>query len=106
MDSDLNKLLRCRRCEDDPDIIHFDNLYDIPLSTGLNDLDNATLHINGQSMEVDVPPDIIIDVVNEDDDITYDEDALPHDLAEYDNKDLINVDDDGVDKVYSSEKED
>nr|GEW36149.1 hypothetical protein [Tanacetum cinerariifolium] len=72
--------------EDDPDIIHFDNSSDLPLSTSLNDLDNATLHIDGQSMEVDVPPDII-DVVN-------DEDALPHDLADSDNEDLINVDDD------------
>nr|GFD50752.1 hypothetical protein [Tanacetum cinerariifolium] len=72
----------------------------------LNDLDNATLHIDGQSTEVDVPPDIIIDVVDEDDDITDDEDVLPHDLAESDNEDLINVDDDGVDKVYSSEEED
>nr|GFC36392.1 hypothetical protein [Tanacetum cinerariifolium] len=40
------------------------------------------------------------------DDITDDEDALPHDLAESNNEDLINVDDDGVDKVYSSEEED
>nr|GFB31296.1 hypothetical protein [Tanacetum cinerariifolium] len=55
--------------------------------------------INGQSTEVDVPPDIIIDVVDEDDDITDDEDALPHDLAEYDNEHLINVDDDGVDNM-------
>nr|GEX45933.1 hypothetical protein [Tanacetum cinerariifolium] len=45
--------------EDDPDIIHFDNSSDLPLSTSLNDLDNATLHIDGQSTEVDVPPDII-----------------------------------------------
>nr|GFA82752.1 hypothetical protein [Tanacetum cinerariifolium] len=51
----------------------------------------------GQSMEVDVPPDII-DVVDEDDDIIDDEDALPHDLADSDNKDLINVDDDGKGK--------
>nr|GFB21692.1 hypothetical protein [Tanacetum cinerariifolium] len=86
--------------------IHFDNSSDLPLSTSLNDLDNATLHIDGQSTEDDVPPDIIIDVVDEDDDITNDEDALPRDLAEYDNEDLINVDDDGVDKVYSSEEED
>nr|GFC88219.1 hypothetical protein [Tanacetum cinerariifolium] len=68
--------------EDDPNIIHFDNSSDLPLSTSLNDLDNATLHIDGQSTEVDVPPDIIIDVVDEVDDITDDEDALPHDLAE------------------------
>ncbi|GKA06811.1 hypothetical protein Tco_0686035 [Tanacetum coccineum] len=84
--------------EDDPDIIHFDNSSDLPLSTSLNDLDNATLHIDGQSTEVDAPPDII-DVVDQDDDITDDEDALHHDLADSDNEDLINVDDDGVDKV-------
>nr|GEZ92795.1 hypothetical protein [Tanacetum cinerariifolium] len=41
----------------------------------------------------------IIDVVDEDDDITDDEDTLPHDLADFDNEDLINVDDDGVDKM-------
>ncbi|GJV07153.1 F-box domain containing protein [Tanacetum coccineum] len=45
--------------EDDPDIIHFDNSSDLPLSTSLNDLDNATLHIDGQSTVVDAPPDII-----------------------------------------------
>nr|GEY57376.1 hypothetical protein [Tanacetum cinerariifolium] len=71
----------------------------------LNDLDNATLHIDGQSTAVDVPPNII-DVVDEDDDITDDEDALPYDLADFDDEDLINVDNDGVDKVYSSEEED
>nr|GFB96842.1 hypothetical protein [Tanacetum cinerariifolium] len=91
--------------EDDPDIIHFDNSSDLPLSTSLNDLDNATLHIDGQSTEVDVPPDII-DVVDEDDDNTDDEDALSHDLADSYNEDLINVDGDGVDKVYSSKEED
>ncbi|GJY16009.1 reverse transcriptase domain-containing protein [Tanacetum coccineum] len=55
--------------------------------------------------KVDAPPDII-DVVDQDDDITDDEDALPHDLADSDDEDLINDDDDGVDKVYSSEEED
>nr|GEZ34845.1 F-box domain, leucine-rich repeat domain, L domain-like protein [Tanacetum cinerariifolium] len=64
----------------------------------LNDLDNATLHIDGQSTEVDVPPDII-DVVKEDDDITDDEDALSHDLAYSNNEDLNSVDDDGFDKM-------
>nr|GEX96871.1 hypothetical protein [Tanacetum cinerariifolium] len=59
--------------EDDPDIKHFDNSSDLPLSTSLNDLDNATLHID---------------------------DSLPHDLADDDDdEDLINVDDDGVDKM-------
>nr|GEV45548.1 hypothetical protein [Tanacetum cinerariifolium] len=86
--------------EDDPDIIHFNNSFDLPLSTSFNDLDNATLHIDGQSTKVDVLPDIIIDVIDEDNDITDDEGALPYDLAESDNKDLINVDDDdGVDKM-------
>nr|GEW64853.1 hypothetical protein [Tanacetum cinerariifolium] len=60
---------------------------------------NVTLHIDGQSTEVDVPPDIIIDVVDADDDITNDEDAFRHDFAESDNEDLINVDVDGVDKM-------
>ncbi|GJT41207.1 hypothetical protein Tco_0941072 [Tanacetum coccineum] len=88
--------------EDDPDIIHFDNSSDLPLSTSLNDLDNATLHIDGQSTVVDAPPDII-DVPDEDDDIIDDEDALPHDLADSDVEDLINVDDDGVEKMSSAD---
>nr|GFA40959.1 hypothetical protein [Tanacetum cinerariifolium] len=66
---------------------------------------DGEMYYDGQSMEVDVAPDII-DVVDEDNDITDDEDALPHDLADFDNEDLINVDDYGVDKVYSSEEED
>ncbi|GKB74320.1 F-box domain containing protein [Tanacetum coccineum] len=64
----------------------------------MNDLDNATLHIDGQSTEVDATPDII-DVPDEDDDIINDEDTLPHDLADSDDEDLMNVDDDGVDKM-------
>ncbi|GJR54561.1 F-box domain containing protein [Tanacetum coccineum] len=88
--------------EDDPDIIHFDNSSDLPLSTSLNDLDNATLHIDGQSTVVDTPPDII-DVPNEDDDIIGDEDALPCDLADSDVEELINVDDDGVEKMSSAD---
>nr|GEZ07789.1 hypothetical protein [Tanacetum cinerariifolium] len=87
--------------EDDPNIIDFDNSSDLPLSTSLNDLDNVTLHIDGQSTEVDIPPDIIIDVVDKDDDITDDEDALPYDLAESNNEDLIIVDDDDVDKILA-----
>ncbi|GKF59876.1 hypothetical protein Tco_0176662 [Tanacetum coccineum] len=66
-----------------------------------------TLHIDGQSTEVDAPPDIID--LNEDDDIIDDEDALPHDLADSDDEDLVNVnddDDDYVAVVYSSEEED
>ncbi|GJV65719.1 hypothetical protein Tco_1476547 [Tanacetum coccineum] len=78
--------------EDDPGFIHFDNSSDLALSTSLNDLDFATLHIDGQSMDVDAPPDIID--VDEDDDIIDDEDALPHDLTDSDDEDLVNVDDD------------
>ncbi|GJZ96565.1 hypothetical protein Tco_0668899 [Tanacetum coccineum] len=81
--------------EDDHDVIHFDNSSDLALSTSLNDLDFATLHIDGQSMDVDAPPDIID--VDEDDDIIDEEDALPHDLANSDDEDLVNVvDDDDV----------
>nr|GEZ01152.1 hypothetical protein [Tanacetum cinerariifolium] len=87
--------------EDDPDIIHFDNSSDLPLSTSLNGLDNATLHIDGQSTEVDTPPDII-DVVDEYDDIIDDENPLPRDLADSDDEDLINVDDDGVHKMSAN----
>nr|GFA48131.1 hypothetical protein [Tanacetum cinerariifolium] len=88
-----NNMTQIDTREDDLDIIHFDNSSDLLLSTSLNDLDNVTLHIDGQSTEVDAPPDII-DVVDEDDDIIDDEDALPHDLADSDDEDLINVDDD------------
>ncbi|GKB52915.1 hypothetical protein Tco_0903668, partial [Tanacetum coccineum] len=88
--------------EDDPDIIYFDNSSDLPLSTSFNDLDNATLHIDGQSTVVDAPPDII-DVPDKDDDITDDEDALPHDLADSDVEDLINVDDDDVARSHGDD---
>ncbi|GJY41937.1 putative reverse transcriptase domain, ribonuclease H-like domain, aspartic peptidase domain protein [Tanacetum coccineum] len=50
--------------EDDPDVIHVDNSSDLALSTSLNDLEIAALHIDGQSIDVDAPPDII-DVVDE-----------------------------------------
>ncbi|GKB37404.1 retrotransposon gag domain, retroviral aspartyl protease [Tanacetum coccineum] len=82
-------------------LLHLDNSSDLPPSTSGNDLDNVTfyivLHIDGESTEVDAPPDII-DVPGEDDDISDDEDPLPHDLADSDVEDLIN-DDDGVEKM-------
>ncbi|GJZ44807.1 F-box domain containing protein [Tanacetum coccineum] len=77
---------------DDPDIIHVDNSFDLALTTSLNDLEYVDLHIDGQSIDVDAPPDIID--VDEDDDIIDDEDVLPHDLADSDDEDLVNVDDD------------
>nr|GFA41059.1 hypothetical protein [Tanacetum cinerariifolium] len=92
--------------EDDTDVIHVDSLSDLALSTSLNDLKIAALHIDGQSIDVDAPPDII-DVVDEDDDIIDVEDLIPHDLASSDDEDLVNLDiDDGVNVVYSSEEED
>nr|GEW45198.1 hypothetical protein [Tanacetum cinerariifolium] len=86
--------------KEDPDVIHFDNSSVLPLFTSLNDLDDATLHVDGQSTEVDTPPDIID--LDEDDDIIDDEDALPHDLADSDDEDLVDVDDDdGVDETQN-----
>ncbi|GJR74425.1 hypothetical protein Tco_0086790 [Tanacetum coccineum] len=63
--------------EDDHDVIHDNNLSDLALSTSLNDLDFATLNIDGQSTDVDEPPDILD--VDEDDDFIDDEDDVPHD---------------------------
>nr|GEV45420.1 hypothetical protein [Tanacetum cinerariifolium] len=82
--------------EDDPDVIHVKNSSDLSLSTSLNDLEIAALHIDGQTIDVDAPPDII-DVVDEDDDIIDEEDLIPHDLADSNDEDLVNLDiDDGV----------
>ncbi|GKC60747.1 hypothetical protein Tco_1088345 [Tanacetum coccineum] len=87
--------------KDDPDVIYFDNSSDLELSTSLNDLDFTTLHIDGQSTDVDAPPHIID--VDEDDDIIDDEDALSHDLADSNDEDLINVDDDDDDVAMSAD---
>ncbi|GJX36942.1 hypothetical protein Tco_0250245 [Tanacetum coccineum] len=81
--------------QDDHDVIHFDKSSDLALSTSLNYLDFMTLHLDGQSIDVDAPPDIID--VDEDDDIIDDEDALPHELADSDDEYLVNVDDDDDD---------
>ncbi|GJZ33652.1 hypothetical protein Tco_0579088 [Tanacetum coccineum] len=65
----------------------------------LNDLEIAALHIDGQSIDVDAPPD----VVDEHDDIIDEEDPIPHDLADSDDEDLVNLDiDEGV-NVMSGE---
>nr|GEV18947.1 hypothetical protein [Tanacetum cinerariifolium] len=88
--------------EDDPDVIHVDNSSDLALSTSLNELEIAALHIDGQSIDVDAPLDII-DVVDEDDDIIDEEDPIPHDLADSNDEDLVNLDiDDSVNIVYSN----
>nr|GFB01521.1 hypothetical protein [Tanacetum cinerariifolium] len=80
--------------EDDHDVINFDNSYDLALSTSLNDLDFATLNIDGQSMDVDAPPDIIN--VYEYGDFIDDEDFVPHDLADFDDE-VLAIDDDDDD---------
>nr|GEU65102.1 hypothetical protein [Tanacetum cinerariifolium] len=77
--------------EDDPDVTHVDNSFDLALSTSLNDLKITALNIDGQSIEVDSPPNII-DVVDEGDDIIDQEDPIPHDLAGFDDDDLVNLD--------------
>ncbi|GJR61299.1 RNA-directed DNA polymerase, eukaryota [Tanacetum coccineum] len=92
--------------EDDPDVIHVKNSSNLALSTSLNDLEITALHIDDQSIDVDAPPDIIY-VVDEDDYIIDEEDPIPHDLADSDDEDLVNLDiDDGVNAVSSSEEED
>nr|GEU73718.1 hypothetical protein [Tanacetum cinerariifolium] len=80
--------------EDDPDIIHVDNSPDLALTTTLNDLEILALHINGQSVDVDAPTDMID--VDENDDIIDDKDVFPRDLADFDDEDLVNVDDDDM----------
>nr|GEU30524.1 hypothetical protein [Tanacetum cinerariifolium] len=63
------------------------DVYVRPLIDDLNDL--------WAKPDVDAPPDIID--VDEDDDIIDEEDPIPHDLADSDDKDLVNLDiDDGV----------
>ncbi|GJZ68762.1 hypothetical protein Tco_0632312 [Tanacetum coccineum] len=83
--------------EEDHDVIHFKNSSDLTLSTSLNDFDFATLNIDGQSMDVDAPPDIID--VDKDDDFIDDEDVILHDLADSDDEVLANDDDDDDDDV-------
>ncbi|GJX17271.1 hypothetical protein Tco_0218103 [Tanacetum coccineum] len=86
-------------------VIHDNNSSDLALSTSLNDLDFATLNIDGQSMEVEAPPNII--AVDDDDDFIHDEDGIPHDLADSDDEVLANADDDeAMIIVYSSDEED
>ncbi|GJY08361.1 putative reverse transcriptase domain-containing protein [Tanacetum coccineum] len=92
--------------EDDHDVIHDNNSYDLALSTSLGDLDFTTLNIDGQSTNVEAPPDIFN--VDEDDNFIDDEDGVPHDLVYSDDEVLANDDDDDDDVAifYSSEKED
>ncbi|GJR86524.1 hypothetical protein Tco_0210535 [Tanacetum coccineum] len=60
------------------------------------DFDTKYLDFAAEPRNVDAPPDII-DVVDEDDDIIDEEDPIPHDLADSDDEDLVNLDiDDGV----------
>nr|GEY13731.1 hypothetical protein [Tanacetum cinerariifolium] len=76
--------------QDEPDVIRVDNASHLVLSTSLNDLEIAALHIDGQSIDVDARS-IIIDV-DEDDDIIDEEDLISYDLADSNDKDLLNLD--------------
>nr|GEZ86401.1 hypothetical protein [Tanacetum cinerariifolium] len=61
---------------------------------------DGEMYYDGQSTKVDTPPNIID--FDEDDDIIDDENDLPHDLADSDDEDLVNVDvddDDGADDM-------
>nr|GEU34328.1 hypothetical protein [Tanacetum cinerariifolium] len=49
------------------------------------------MYYDGQSIDVDVPPNTI-DIVDEDDDIIDEEDPVLHDLTDSDDKDLVNLD--------------
>ncbi|GJR03404.1 hypothetical protein Tco_0526388 [Tanacetum coccineum] len=84
--------------EDDHDVIH-DNSFDLALSTSWNDLDFTTLSIDGQSTKVEAPPNII--PVDNNDNFIDDEDDVPHDLIDYHDEVLANVDDDD-DEVMSA----
>nr|GEU29601.1 hypothetical protein [Tanacetum cinerariifolium] len=71
--------------------MYYDQLEEI-LVFSLNDMEITAWHIDGQSINLDAPPNIID--VDADDDIIDDEDVLPHDLADSDDEDVVNVDDD------------
>nr|GEV46225.1 hypothetical protein [Tanacetum cinerariifolium] len=60
----------------------------------LKDLDFATFNIDGQSTDVEAPPDIID--VDEDDDFIDDDDDVPRDLKDSDDEVLANDFDDDV----------
>ncbi|GKE51915.1 hypothetical protein Tco_1487071, partial [Tanacetum coccineum] len=70
--------------EEDHDVIHDNNSSYLAQSANLNDLDFATLNIDGQSTEVEAPPLII--PVDNDDDFINDEDDVPYDLSDSDNE--------------------
>nr|GEY01535.1 hypothetical protein [Tanacetum cinerariifolium] len=89
----------------DHDVIHDNNSSDFALSTSLNDFDFTTYNIDSKSTKVEEPLDII--AIDDDDDFIDDEDGVHHDLADFDDEDLVNdEDDDEVATVnYSSDEE-
>ncbi|GJV84491.1 hypothetical protein Tco_1524389 [Tanacetum coccineum] len=89
-------LIRQRHVDNDPGVSTTSELFAFacgPTPTPLSV--NSSVVNDGQSTEVDAPL-YIIDL-DEDDDIIDDEDALPYDLADSDDEDLVNVDDDDDD---------
>ncbi|GJV68936.1 hypothetical protein Tco_1484445 [Tanacetum coccineum] len=96
-------MIRQRHVDNDPGVSESSELFALacgpsqtPISVNscvvngvsLNDLEIAAFHIDGQSIDVDAPSDII-DVVDEDDDIIDEEDPIPHNLADFDDEDLM-----------------
>nr|GEV25152.1 hypothetical protein [Tanacetum cinerariifolium] len=80
----------------------FDIMIHLVIHLPLDALEGGPIRFGGygQSMDVDAPPDIIN--VEKDNDIIDDEDALPHDLADSNDENLINVDDDNDVAVVAS----
>ncbi|GJZ30081.1 ribonuclease H-like domain-containing protein [Tanacetum coccineum] len=86
-------------------VFHIPSQFHFEHSLFLEDPKNICMLLKTQKHSLEVLKDII-DVPARRKIFIDDEDALPHDLADSNVEDIINVDDDGVEKVYSSEEED
>ncbi|GKB76075.1 hypothetical protein Tco_0942970 [Tanacetum coccineum] len=93
--------IRQRHVDKDPGVSASNELFALACVPTPNPISVNSCVVNGArttlilymtTIDVDAPLDIID--VDEDDDIIDDEDALPHDLADSDDEDLVNVDDD------------
>ncbi|GJR98995.1 zinc finger, PHD-type containing protein [Tanacetum coccineum] len=86
--------IRQRHVHNDPGVSATSELFALACGPTPTPISVNSCVVNGMvnQRKVDAPPDII-DVVDEDDDIINDEDALPHDLAILNDEDLVNVED-------------
>ncbi|GJY45062.1 reverse transcriptase domain, reverse transcriptase zinc-binding domain protein [Tanacetum coccineum] len=96
----FGKQTRQRHVDNDPCVRESSELFALAYGPSQTPISVNSCVVNGvrwfTSIDVDAPPDII-DVVDEDDDIIDEEDPIPHDLADSDDEDLVNLDiDDGV----------